>query len=192
MHVVPELKVPGGNVDYVLASVRGSRVVDFVAIELQTLDTTGTVWPERQRFLETKGMLVDEADTLSAKPFGINWKMTAKTILVQLHHKSGSFQPLNKHIVLVIQNVLLDYLRKNFQFQHVAQPKIGDPVHIHSYSAQGHGGENVPLHLAERLSTDSEGIATALGLQIDPNVELNSFVEQLEAKINDYTLLRVV
>ena len=192
LHVVSEFMVPGGSVDYVLASVRDSRVVDFVGIELQTLDTTGTVWPERQRFLAIKGIPVDEADTLSRKPFGINWKMTAKTILVQLHHKSESFESLNKHIVLATQNVLLDYLRRNFQFGHITQSRIGDPVQVHSYSTQGNDGENLPLRLAERLSTDSQGVATSLGLQTNTNIELRSIVEQLEAKINDNTLLPVV
>ena len=49
LHVVPEVSVPGGSVDYLLASVRNRRVVDFVGVELQTMDTTGTVWPARQR-----------------------------------------------------------------------------------------------------------------------------------------------
>lgn len=192
LRVVSELAVPGGSVDYVLVSVKNSRAVDFVGIELQTLDTTGTVWPERQRFLERKGIPVDEFDTLSTKSFGINWKMTAKTILLQLHHKSESFQSLSKHIVLVVQDALLDYLRLNFQFEHVAQSKLGDPVQIHSYSVQGNEGGDVQLHLDERLSTDSQGVATAMGLQTNPNVELRNIIDQLEAKIGDNTLLRIV
>lgn len=55
LHMVSEITVPGGSIDYVLASVRNGKVRDFVGIELQTLDTTGTVWPERQRFLAGKG-----------------------------------------------------------------------------------------------------------------------------------------
>ena len=43
LHTVPEVSVPGGSVDYFLASVRDGKVKDFVGIELQTLDTTGTV-----------------------------------------------------------------------------------------------------------------------------------------------------
>lgn len=54
IHVVPEVSVPGGSVDYFLTSVRNQRVVDFVGVELQTMDTTGTVWPapavSRQRW----------------------------------------------------------------------------------------------------------------------------------------------
>ena len=45
LHIVSEVAVPGGSVDYVLVSVRDGRVKDFAGIELQTLDTTGTVWP---------------------------------------------------------------------------------------------------------------------------------------------------
>ena len=135
---------------------------------------------------------MDEFDTLSTKSFGINWKMTAKTILVQLHHKSESFQSLSKHIVLVVQDALLDYLRLNFQFEHVDQSKLGDPVQIHSYSVQGNEGGDVQLHLDERLSTDSQGVATAMGLQTNPNVELRNIIDQLEAKIGDNTLLRIV
>ena len=44
------MNVPGGNIDYCLASVHLGKVVDFVGVELQTVDTTGTIWPERQRF----------------------------------------------------------------------------------------------------------------------------------------------
>ena len=55
LHIVPEISVPGGNVDYFIVSARGKKVKDFVGVELQTLDTTGTVWPERQRLLREFG-----------------------------------------------------------------------------------------------------------------------------------------
>lgn len=34
LHIVPEMSVPGGSIDYVLASLRVGKVRDFVAIEL--------------------------------------------------------------------------------------------------------------------------------------------------------------
>lgn len=101
LHIIPEVTLPGGNVDYFLASARSGRVRDFIGIELQTLDSTGTVWPERQRFLSSVGFAAEPSDLDSEKPFGMNWKMTAKTILVQLHHKIETFEHLNKHLVLV-------------------------------------------------------------------------------------------
>ena len=119
LHIVPEVSVPGGSVDYFLVSVKNRKVKDFVGIELQTLDTTGTVWPERERFLKRSGLAVDESAVASKKRFGMNWKMTAKTILVQLHHKIETFEEMNKHLVLVIQDVLLDYMRREFRFDNL-------------------------------------------------------------------------
>ena len=52
LHVVSEVSVPGGSIDYFLVSVRNGKVKDFVGIELQTLDTTGTVWPRAPTSLE--------------------------------------------------------------------------------------------------------------------------------------------
>jgi len=52
LHIISEVGIPGGSVDYFLVSVRNNSVRDFVGIELQTMDTTGTVWPERQRLLQ--------------------------------------------------------------------------------------------------------------------------------------------
>lgn len=90
-HVVSEVSIPGGSVDYFLVSAKGGKVRDFVAIEFQTLDTTGTVWPERQRALKSLGLSVRPSDVQSTKGFGMNWKMTAKTILIYLSSYYTSF-----------------------------------------------------------------------------------------------------
>jgi hypothetical protein len=120
LHVVSEISVPGGSIDYVLASIRDGKARDFIGIELQTLDTTGTVWPERQRFLASKGIGgLAESDVRNTKSYGMNWKMTAKTILVQLHHKIQTFEGVNKHLVLVVQDRLLDYMGREFSFGHL-------------------------------------------------------------------------
>ena len=110
LHVVPEVSVPGGHVDYFLVSTRGDTIVDFVGIEVQTLDTTGTVWPERQRLLKQLDIERGDDAEQSSKPFGMNWKMTAKTILVQMHHKSQTFEDVNRKLVLVMQDALLGIL----------------------------------------------------------------------------------
>lgn len=187
IHVLSEVSVPGGSVDYVLASTRKRKIDDFVGIELQTLDTTGTVWPERQRFLNNNGFDVPEDDISSQKPFGMNWKMTAKTILVQLHHKIITFEHLSKHLVLVVQDKLMEYMKKQFAFDHLRQ-NVGDPMQLHSYEFSDESGA-WKVSLKERFSTDSDGIATCLGLQTSGKVELSLIIRQLEAKISDKTLL---
>lgn len=88
LHIIQEVPIPGGVVDYFLISTRQRKVRDFVGLELQTLDTTGTAWPERQRFLYEKGLITANSEMDAGKSFGMNWKMTAKTTLMQLHHET--------------------------------------------------------------------------------------------------------
>jgi hypothetical protein len=189
LHIVPELNVPGGSIDYCLVSVRAGKPVDFVGIELQTLDTTGTLRPERQRFAHQHRVSVKDSDRTSTKPFGLNWKMTAKTILVQLHHKIQTFEHVSKHLVLVAQDYLIAYMKKEFTFDHLEAARLGDPMHFHSYSLDENEDGSLRLQLGERLSTDGEGIAKCLGLQGEANVELEEILKQLEAKISARTLM---
>ena len=189
LHIVPELNLPGGSIDYCLASVRGGRVIDFAGIELQTLDTTGTVWPERQRFLHEHGIRVKKAARASPKPFGLNWKMTTKTMLVQLHHKIQTFEHVSKHLVLVAQDRLFAYMQGEFSIGHLEPARLGDPMHFHSYSLEEDEKGELKLQLAHRLSTDGEGVARCLGLQGEANLDLADIVKQLEAKISMQTLM---
>ena len=182
---VPEVKIPGGNVDYFLVSARDRKVVDFVGIELQTLDTTGTIWPERQRLLASKGIKVAQRDVSNTRTFGMNWKMTAKTILVQMHHKARTFEAMNKHLALVVQEPLLEYMKSEFEFCHLAgkTAAIGDSVHIHVYRF---GGEKtLGLEMGSRLSTDANGIGRCLGLSANPKMELQAIIARLEPKLTD-------
>ena len=189
LHVVGEVGIPGGNVDYFLVSAKDRKVIDFVGVELQTLDTTGTVWPERQRFLALAGLEVPKLDADNPRPFGMNWKMTAKTILVQLHHKVQTFENVNKHLALVIQDRLVAYMQREFSFGHLNNPaRLGDPMHVHSYGLDP-DGRGFRLVLRDRFSTDTAGIATCLGLQASPRVELATIIGLLESKIGDKTLL---
>mgnify|MGYP003450310439 CR=1 FL=1 len=164
------------------------KVKDFVGIELQTMDTTGTVWPERLRLLQELGCDVNEP--ISDKTFGMNWKMTSKTILVQLLHKIETFESLNRHLVLIIQDHLLEYMKKEFSFAHVTDAKIGDSMHFHAYSLDNIGG-SFKLHLNNRLSTDSSGISTLLGLNAKANIQFDEIARILEAKISDNTVFDI-
>lgn len=189
LHIVSEVSVPGGSVDYFLVSAAHGKVKDFVGIELQTLDTTGTVWPERQRLLKEFGIArSDEADELK-KAFGMNWKMTAKTILVQMHHKLMTFEHVNRKLVLVVQDRLLEYMKREFNFGHLNRPaSLGDAMHFHAYSVSQKEDGAFKLQLDTRLSTDEDGISVCLGLQAEARVELEQIVSALERKISDLTL----
>ena len=189
LHIVSEVAVPGGHVDYFLASARGPKVRDFVGIEIQTLDTTGTVWPERQRLLKELGVpRKDHAENMS-KSFGMNWKHTAKTILVQIHHKIKTFEHLNKKLVLVTQDRLMEYMARSFDFGHVKNPAtIGDSMHLHSYRVAVQADDSYKLFLNLRQSTDADGVAVCLGLQAEAHVGLDEITQKLQTKIGPATL----
>lgn len=193
LHIVPEVSVPGGSVDYFLVSVKEGRVKDFVGIELQTLDTTGSVWPERQRLVRDLGVTRLQTGEELDTTYGMNWKMTAKTILVQMHHKAQTFEHVNKKLVLVIQDRLLSYMTREFKFDHLKAPGVqGDSVHLHAYRmARGANGD-YQLSMASRLSTDADGIAICLGLQAEARVELVQIVSALQAKISAATRFQPV
>ena len=97
LRIVPEINVPGGSIDYCLTSVRHGKPRDFVGIELQTMDTTGTVWPERQRFLRQYGVQVKKDDVDSDKGFGINWTALSEWLTTssgQRHEALGQTKDL--------------------------------------------------------------------------------------------------
>lgn len=127
----------------------------------------------------------------SDKSFGMNWKMTAKTILVQMHHKVQTFEHVNRKLVLVVQNVLLAYMKREFHFAHLSEPALtGDTVHLHSYRLEAVKNKPYRIELDSRMSTDADGIGRCLGLQADGRVELAQIIESLEGKISEATLFR--
>lgn len=187
-HLLSEIKIPGGNLDYALVSARGRHAVDFVGIELQTLDTTGSVWPARMSTLNRLGIPVTVPE---AKTYGMNWKMTAKTILVQMHHKAATFANINRHLVLVIQDPLLDYMRREFTFDHFTDPAdVVDTVHFHSYGMRSlePGQQRSDLVLHSRMSTDVAGIERCLGLKKDAAVDESVLLAGISSKLTEMTL----
>jgi hypothetical protein len=185
LHVVSEVTIPGGSVDYFLVSVRRGKVQDFVGLELQALDTTGTIWPLRQQIVENLDSLEDK------RSFGVNWKMTAKTTLIQLNHKIQTFEHVGKSLVLVCQDHLLAYMRSAFQFEHIGPARLGDSMQFHLYGLSLSSEDTWHISLTERFSTDAAGISRSLGLQSDPRIEWEQITKALEAKISGETLFQL-
>ena len=189
LHIISEVSIPGGSVDHFLVSAKDGKVKDFVGIELQTLDTSGTVWPERQRLLRELNVARGDDGESSKKTFGMNWKMTAKTILVQMHHKIQTFEHVNKKLVLVVQDKLLSYMGREFKFDHLNSPaRLGDSMHLHAYGLDMQADGGLRLSMKSRLSTDADGIGICLDLQAEAKVELELIIEAIQAKISDATL----
>jgi hypothetical protein len=190
IHVVSEIVIPGGTVDFFVVSVSKKKIVDFVGLEIQTLDTTGTVWPERQKFLKSCGISIKPSSENSDSRFGMNWKMTAKTILIQLHHKIQTFEHIKKHLVLAVQDPLLNYMQRKFSFSHVSKANVNDSMHFHSYSLNFEKNY-YKISLAKTLSTDADGLGKCLGLNNEARIEMSVIQSSIEAKISGKTLFRI-
>jgi len=90
--------------------------------------------------------------------------------------------------VLVLQNRLLDYMKRNFQFHLINhQARIGDSLHFHAYGLYQAESGGHSLQLEERASTDVEGLKTSLGLQAEQRIELMAILNALERKITAQT-----
>jgi hypothetical protein len=111
--------------------------------------------------------------------------MTAKTILVQMHHKIHTFEHLNKRLALVVQDKLLNYMGREFKFDHLRNPaSIGDSMHLHAYRMDAQADQSYKLTMQSRLSTDADGMALCLGLQAEARIELEQIIHALQAKIS--------
>ena len=201
LHVVPEITIPGGNVDFFVASVHRGEIKDYLGLEIQTMDTTGTVWPSRQQVI--KDILGEDIFDLAmpgqtsateatrANSYGMNWKMTAKTILVQMHHKVETLELLGKKLVLVVQDAFYNYVNREFNTEVLREAETADSAHFHVYSLVQEGDNSLSLEMALRQSTTTVGIEKILGLRHNAEIPEEDLLAKIQAKIGDATLLNL-
>lgn len=182
--VVPEIKVPGGSIDYCLISLKRGKVLDFLGIEIQALDTTGSsgIWEAREDYF--KGKL------RTSYGYGVNWKMTAKTALIQLLHKTETFEELGKKIVVVMQDSLYDYISKEFDTSSVKKGLNSNTVIFRIYTCV-ESRRNFSLVFAENRSTNSKGVATLVKLKETQKIEERDIIHNIENKLNESRVLKI-
>lgn len=181
LYLVPEVTIDVGRIDYMLVTAKNGVPIDFVAIELQTLDTTGSIWNERQDMLRDNGYDVEEGEARS-KSASLNWKMTGKTILAQLVQKSQLFAYMNKNLVLVCQTPLYDNMAKNFNFSGVHEADSRDVMHFHLYDFVEDNNTMV-LKLNRMRSASLETVEAIIGDDPKANYELEKILDVLKRRI---------
>lgn len=97
-----------GSIDYVAAVPNGNKDLDdFLCVEFQAGGTTGTPWGGIEYFREKY--------TVEGMPdvrYGINWANEfIKTMMQQINKKGSLIEEWNRQIVIVIQDVGMDYIR---------------------------------------------------------------------------------
>jgi Restriction endonuclease NotI. len=99
-----------GNVDFVIADVSDAGdVQQFLSVELQTIDITGSV---RKAYDAIRaGKQLDKRPS-----FGFNWKNVYKRYVTQLIDKGFFHHHWNSKIVAVIPEQVYRYIRDNADF----------------------------------------------------------------------------
>jgi hypothetical protein len=174
--VVPEITMPGGNVDYFVVAMRGDEVLDYVGLEIQGLDTTGSggIWAAREDLM--RGAMQGDYG------YGVNWKMSAKTILMQIHHKAEAFEQLGKKLLLVIQRQFFDYMQREFQTEHFHAAQAHDTVHFHLYDCLD-VNDSYRLRLENRISTNVSGVERMLKLGNTAQISHEDIIAIIKRKL---------
>lgn len=87
-------------------------------------------------------------------------------------------------MVLVIQDILYDYMSQQFNFDHFHEPpEDNDSFRIHTYRMETGSQQEFRLTLQLRLGTDVAGVAQCLGLRAEARIELSTITQALTARL---------
>lgn len=116
--VAPEVKMAGfGNVDFVIADVQDDGEVEqFLSVELQAIDITGSVFPAYQA-------LRAGADLERRPTYGLNWDNVYKRYVTQLIRKGYFHHHWKSKIVAVIPEQVYQYITSRADFIRSADVK---------------------------------------------------------------------
>lgn len=105
-----------GRVDFVIADVdeKTNQIRNFVSVELQAVDCTGSVEPAFQA-------VCNSVNEMACRPsYGINWSNVRKRYIHQLINKGFYHHHWQSRIVSVIQTPLYNWLHNAMDFDELA------------------------------------------------------------------------
>jgi hypothetical protein len=111
--IVREVKMENfGNIDFVIADVdkERNRVRQFISVELQAVDITGSVEPVYQAIINS-GKIINKNFS-----YGINWENVRKRYITQLVNKGFFHHHWQSKVIAVIQLALYNSLRAKMRF----------------------------------------------------------------------------
>jgi Restriction endonuclease NotI. len=113
--VVHEVKMGDvGNVDMVIADLSddGKQIENFISIELQTIDITGSYEP-------AYSAIVLNYDLETRPTYNFNYKNVQKRFITQLIDKGFYHHHWGTKIIAVLQDVVYDHLKASIDFAEV-------------------------------------------------------------------------
>jgi len=164
---VPEVALFGASIDFVAGKQNSSEeIIDFAGIEIQAIDTTGSVWEHKKAYENGEDM--EEVD----KNYGMNWKMSLpKTMMQQAFQKGQAFDEWGENIIFLIQDVSLDYLHRTVNTSRLEEAKKENPVHFYTYSFDyNYETKKYEWEIDQKLSADLEGVSQMMDSDEDETI----------------------
>lgn len=108
-----EVRMTGfGTVDFVVADYVNGKVKDFISIEIQAIDITGSCEPAYSAILNNQ--------FLQKKPtFNLNYANVRKRYISQLILKGYYHHHWGTKIVAILQNIIYDRIKKDLEFPEI-------------------------------------------------------------------------
>ncbi len=103
--LIPEIDLPVGRLDYILASREGGDIKRFLVLEVMAISTTQTGAVIRS-FLDT----LQGRTKTQAYNYGINWRQVVSRMIVQMLAKAHACAEWNVPMVWVVQDVFYNYI----------------------------------------------------------------------------------
>lgn len=146
-----------GVVDFVATVLNGNQSLDdFLCVEIQANGTTGTPWGAVNHWRTHH--------TLEGAPkikYGFNWANEfTKTLTQQLFKKGTLLNEWNKKLVVVIQDLSMDYIMKQGKGISSYDPQL--PIQFHPFKLEYKRGKWVMVESSILYSASIDGIIQSL------------------------------
>lgn len=155
--IATEVTLEGfGNVDFVVADTEDDESIkEFVSVELQAIDITGTVRDAYEALVANKKLE-------KKKPFSLNWKNVYKRYMHQLINKGYHHHHWNSRIVAVMQDEVYEYICKDAEFQKSKDISEGNlNIVFMTYKFVDDGNGNIAPQLARVEGTHHSALQSA-------------------------------
>lgn len=169
-----------GMVDFVVGEVdQNGQVHEFVSVELQAVDCTGSVEPAYSAVLNNVSALGSRIS------YGINWANVRKRYINQLILKGFYHHHWNTRIISVIQTPLYEVLHRQMAFDELSPTSRSSNIVFMCYDYQADptkpGGFN--LRFDKAVGTSHHSLMMASLYHTPPSKA--AFITKIMARMND-------
>jgi Restriction endonuclease NotI len=157
----------GFYIDYVLARLtKTGDVAEFTAVEVQTIDTTGSYKPQSEAFFKNKSYIDSRGNNPGFLTVGLNWANVSKRILPQLIYKGYVLrreQKCGKGLFFICPSAVLEKVKRRLGTKMLEYPIAAGTITFIPYDLGDDLGQGKHRKLikGEAFTTTVEQVAYA-------------------------------